>query len=176
MTTIAEVNVPLEVHKTPGHSDEPQESISREVRPVPERYRNAIGKYKVTRLASCIACGRCAELCPQGVHVKPEGYTYMLRPQDHRCIGPACAKTDHYCISQCPAKALVLRLNPNVECLGDPRWTGDLILSTWHEAETGQIPPPHLEYRHGDSGGGFDRIRFKFEVPEFDNASQICGC
>ena len=30
-----------------------------------------------------------------------------------------------------------MRLNPNVECLGDPRWTGDLILSTWHEAETG---------------------------------------
>jgi glutamate synthase domain-containing protein 2 len=59
-----------------------------------------------------------------------------------------------------------MRLNPNVECLGDPRWTSDLVLSTWHMAETGHTPPPHLEYRHGDSGGGFDRMRFRFELPE----------
>ncbi|HTY61476.1 MAG TPA: glutamate synthase-related protein [Acidobacteriota bacterium] len=175
MTTIAEVNIPLEIPKTPGHSDEPQENVQREVRPVPERYRNAIGKYRVTRLASCIACGRCAELCPEGVHIRPEGYAYMLRPQDHRCIGPACAKTDHYCIRQCPVNALALRLNPNVECLGDPRWTGDLILSTWYQAETGQVPPPHLEYRHGDSGGGFDRMRFKFEVPEFGTSPHFAA-
>lgn len=168
-TTIADVNAQYEIHQIPEHSDQPQENVKREILSAPERYRNAIGKYKIDRLASCIACGRCAELCPQGVHVKPDGYAFMLRPQDHRCIGPACSKTDHYCISQCPQNALVMRLNPNVECLGDPRWTGDLILSTWHEAETGQIPPPHLEYRHGESGGGFDRIRFRFEVPELEN-------
>ena len=99
------------------------------------------------------------------MHVKPEGYAFMLRPQDYRCIGPACSETAEYCISQCPQNALVMRLNPNVDCLGDPRWSSDLILSTWYEAETGHTPPPHLEYRHGDSGGGFDRIRFKFEIP-----------
>ncbi len=175
MTTIAEVNAPLDIPQSPGCSDEPQENVSREIRPVPERYRNAIGKYRVTRLANCIACGRCAGLCPEGVHAKPAGYAYMLRPQDHRCIGPSCAKTDHYCISQCPVNALVMRLNPNVECLGDPRWTGDLILSTWYQAETGAIPPPHLEYRHGDSGGGFDRMRFKFEVPGFDSPQRFSG-
>jgi glutamate synthase domain-containing protein 2/ferredoxin len=168
-TTIADVNAPEEIREIPGYNDQPQEEVKREIRSVPDRYRNAIGKFKVDRLANCIACGRCAELCPQGVHIKPDGYAFMLRPQDYRCIGPACSKTDHYCISQCPEKALVMRLNPNVECLGDPRWTGDLILSTWHEAETGQVPPPHLEYRHGESGGGFDRIRFRFEVPELEN-------
>jgi glutamate synthase domain-containing protein 2 len=98
------------------------------------------------------------------VHVKPEGYAFTLRPQDHLCIGPECAETDHYCVAQCPQKALSLRRNPNAECMGDPRWSSDLILSTWHQAATGHAPPKHLEYRHGDSGGGFDKLRFKFEV------------
>jgi glutamate synthase domain-containing protein 2/ferredoxin len=167
-TTIADVNSRFENQaQLPASSDWPQESVKREIRPVPDRYRNPMGKFKVDRLARCISCGRCAEICPYGVHIKPEGYTFMLRPQDYRCIGPACSETDHYCIDQCPEDALVLRLNPNVECLGDPRWSSDLILSTWHMAETGHIPPPHLEHRHGASGGGFDRIRFKFEMPQF---------
>ncbi len=44
--------------------------------------------------------------------------------------------------------------------LGDARWTPELILSTWHMAETGEVPE-HLEYRVGASGGGFDRLDFK---------------
>jgi len=55
--------------------------------------------------------------------------------------------------------------------LGDHRWTADLILSTWLMAETG-CPPrecdsdePALEYRTGDSDGGFDVLDFKF-LPE----------
>jgi glutamate synthase domain-containing protein 2 len=47
--------------------------------------------------------------------------------------------------------------------MGDPRWTGDLILSTWYQAATGQTPPKHLEYRRGASGGGFDKLCFNFE-------------
>jgi glutamate synthase domain-containing protein 2 len=47
--------------------------------------------------------------------------------------------------------------------MGDPRWSSDLILSTWHQAATGHAPPPHLESRRGASGGGFDRLLFKFE-------------
>jgi glutamate synthase domain-containing protein 2 len=54
--------------------------------------------------------------------------------------------------------------------MGDPRWTSDLILSTWHMAATGHVPPAcgeggraaGLEYRHGESGGGFDRLRIHF--------------
>ena len=146
-------------------SDWPQESVRREIRPVPDRYRNAIGKYRINRLAGCDSCGRCAEVCTHGVHVKPEGYALMLRPRDYRCIGPACIEAGRDCLNRCPRKALTMQLNPNVECLGDPRWSNDLILSTWHQAETGHTPPPHLEYRHGASGGGFDRIRFRFEIP-----------
>ena len=46
--------------------------------------------------------------------------------------------------------------------LGDARWTADLILSTWTQAETGEPPENGLEYRVGGSGGGFDALEFKF--------------
>jgi glutamate synthase domain-containing protein 2 len=164
-TTIAKLQIHEEIQPESGHGDWPQEIVKREIRPAPDRYRNAMGKYRIDRLASCTSCGRCVEVCPYGVHVKPEGYVYLLRPQDYRCIGPACSDNGGDCVSQCPQNALMMRLNPNVDCLGDPRWSSDLILSTWYEAETGKTPLSHLEYRHGDSGGGFDRMRFKFEIP-----------
>jgi ferredoxin len=153
-----------------GPSDWPQEQLSREVRPAPDRYRNVLGKYKIDRLASCKSCGRCVEVCRYGVHERPEGYAFTLRPQDHLCIGPECADREDSCVAQCPNKALVMRRNPSADCMGDPRWPSDLILSTWHEAATGHAPPPHLEYRYGASGGGFDRLRFKFEVHGLDGA------
>ncbi|MGW8317717.1 MAG: FMN-binding glutamate synthase family protein [Candidatus Promineifilaceae bacterium] len=49
--------------------------------------------------------------------------------------------------------------------LGDLRWTDELILSTWHMAGTGETPTNGLEYRTGRSGGGFDRLQFRF-LPE----------
>jgi glutamate synthase domain-containing protein 2 len=35
-------------------------------------------------------------------------------------------------------------------------------MSTWFMAETGQLPKNGIEYRTGDSGGGFDKLRFRF--------------
>ncbi len=52
-----------------------------------------------------------------------------------------------------------------IPALGDARWTPDLILSTWVMAETGRPPENGLEYRIGNSGGGFDKLDFKF-LPE----------
>ncbi len=46
--------------------------------------------------------------------------------------------------------------------LGDARWTADLIYSTWVQAETGRPPENGLEFKTGDSGGGFDLLDFKF--------------
>lgn len=46
--------------------------------------------------------------------------------------------------------------------MGDARWTADLILATWYQAETGRPPDNGLEYRVGASGGGFDVLDFKF--------------
>jgi ferredoxin len=158
-----------------GNSDWTQEQVDREVRPAPDRYRNALGKYKIDRLAQCVSCGRCAEVCEYGVHVKPKGYAFTLRPQDHLCVGPECAETDRSCIAQCPQKAITMRRNPSADCMGDPRWSSDLILSTWHQAATGHPAPSHLEQRLGASGGGFDGLRFKFEAPEFFGTSPNGG-
>jgi glutamate synthase domain-containing protein 2 len=52
------------------------------------------------------------------------------------------------------------RLGIAPPALGDYRWTADLILSTWHQAETGLPPNDNLESRVGASGGGFDRLDF----------------
>ena len=49
--------------------------------------------------------------------------------------------------------------------LGDYRWTDDLILATWYQAEHGRPPENGLEYRVGKSGGGFDLLDFTF-LPE----------
>ena len=46
--------------------------------------------------------------------------------------------------------------------MGDARWTADLILATWTQAETGRPPENGLEYRVGCSGGGFDVLAFRF--------------
>jgi glutamate synthase domain-containing protein 2/ferredoxin len=156
-----------------GHSDWPQETIAREILPAPDRYRNALGKYKVDRSAACLSCGHCTEVCQYGVHSKPAGYAFTLRPKDHLCIGPDCAETAESCVSQCPQKALTVRRNPSAECIGDPRWSSDLILATWHQAATGHAAPAHLESRQGASGGGFDNLRFKFEVPGFEEQARV---
>ncbi|MBI4617263.1 MAG: alpha-hydroxy-acid oxidizing protein [Planctomycetes bacterium] len=50
------------------------------------------------------------------------------------------------------------------EALGGYRWTNELILATWRQASTGEVPEG-IEYRVGASGGGFDRMDFRFPVP-----------
>ena len=52
------------------------------------------------------------------------------------------------------------------ELEGDLRWPTPLILATSEQARTGRPPDPDssLEYRTGRSGGGFDRLRFAFEL------------
>ena len=136
--------------------------VSREMRPAAPRYRNEIGKYSIRRASSCVACGRCVELCEHGVHVHPRDYRSIIRPFDYRCIGYDCEKTGRYCIDACPQEALSLSENPAFETMGDYRWTPDLLVSTWAMAETGCAPGNHLESEVGASGGGFDRLRFRF--------------
>lgn len=48
-----------------------------------------------------------------------------------------------------------------IPAMGDARWSADLIFSTWFQAENGHPPKNGLEYRKGDSLGGFDRLDFK---------------
>ncbi len=130
-----------------------------EVKEVPSRFRNALGKYRISISKACTNCGKCIDLCPYGVY-KPG----MKRPKtisDHLCIGFDCGKNDFYCVDKCPEKAISLRSNPSFEVLGDRRWPGELLAATWHMADTGKAPE-HLNYRTGNSGGGFDKIGIIF--------------
>ncbi|MDD5484083.1 MAG: glutamate synthase-related protein [Kiritimatiellae bacterium] len=128
-----------------------------QIQTMPSRFRNPIGKFTVHRAENCAQCGKCAAVCPHGVHAK--GGDKMLRPRSHLCAGLACARAADGCVLQCPARALSVEINPVFQALGDYRWTGDLILSTWHQAATGQLPYMEMENDCGASGGGLDRIR-----------------
>ncbi len=127
----------------------------------PSRFRNALGKYNVVRTSACIACGKCEEVCAYGVHKKAGGR--MLSPRSYKCAGPErCRAADSYCVDHCPEDALLVGPDPLWKTFGDPRWTADLLVATWVQAETGRPPDQDLEYRVGASGGGFDMIDFSF--------------
>lgn len=134
----------------------------REVKPAPDRFRNTLGKYKVWRSEACKKCGKCEEICPHGVHARPEGYSDFVKSMDFRCTAEKCKADGTFCADQCPQKALRIDLNPMYSSIGDFRWTADLILSAWYMAETGKVPDGELQYECGNSGGGFDKIRFRF--------------
>lgn len=126
----------------------------------PSRFRHALGKYRITINKSCNNCGLCVELCPYGVYTKG-----IKRPKavcEHLCTGFSCSENSYYCVAKCPERAISLTINPSFEILGDKRWTADLLASTWHMAETGEVPYQGLNYKTGDSKGGFDKIRFVF--------------
>lgn len=59
------------------------------------------------------------------------------------------------------------------EGLGNKRWTGELILATYEQGLTGEIPENGLEYKTGNSGGGFDVLGWKSheEVAKIDEDS-----
>lgn len=131
----------------------------------PSRFRNTIGKYTIKRNSRCISCGLCAKLCPYGVHPGYnngyDNFSKPPRPIEHKCIGFKCKENEFYCIDRCPEQALTLRLNPILDTLGDYRWTNEMLIAHWEMAETGNLPVVDLEYNLGNSGGGFDKIRFK---------------
>jgi glutamate synthase domain-containing protein 2/Fe-S-cluster-containing dehydrogenase component len=131
------------------------------VKPTPSRYRHPIGKHLIRRSSACIACGKCAELCPYGVH-KVAGPGRMLEPKSSQCIGVNCVDKPFYCITRCPQGALKMVSNPIFRSMGEKRWTSDLLVSTWVEASSGKMPEGDLECEVGDSGGGFDRLRIKY--------------
>ncbi len=131
-----------------------------EKRETPSRFRNAIGKYRITIAKACNNCGLCIELCPYGVFKK--GLRKPKPSCDHLCLGFPCSKNTFYCVERCPEKAISLAVNPSFEILGDKRWPAELLASTWHMAETGKIPHQDLNYKTGNSSGGFDKLRFVF--------------
>lgn len=124
----------------------------------PSRFRNPIGKYRLHRTSDCIACGKCVEICPYGVHVMKRGRVFVKN--HYLCVGPDCPEPCH---EACPVGALSLKRNIDFDVMGDFRWPPDLLASTWYMAEFGEVPKAGLEYRIGDSGGGFDKLRLVFK-------------
>ncbi len=140
----------------------PAESV---VNRCPSRFRRPLSKFKVVRTSACIACGRCAEVCAYGVHLKAG--SRMVAPRPERCRGPkVCRAAEAYCADCCPADAMLVGIDPMWETFGDARWPADLLVSTWLQAETGRLPDRDIEYRTGASGGGFDQIVFVFPEDE----------
>jgi len=129
-----------------------------EVIKTPSRFRNPIGKYRLSRTSDCIACGKCVEICPYGVHVMKRGRVFVKN--HYLCVGPDCSEPCH---EACPVQALSLKKNPDFDAMGDFRWPPDLLASTWYMAEFGKVPEKGLQYRIGDSGGGFDKLRLVFK-------------
>jgi glutamate synthase domain-containing protein 2/Pyruvate/2-oxoacid:ferredoxin oxidoreductase delta subunit len=127
-----------------------------EVRPTPpSRLRNVVGPWRVEVDRNCIDCGLCVEACPTDVFHFDPGRHHLAAPADGRCLGPAC----NACVRMCPVDAITVRPNPSFACLGDKRWTNDLLAATFYAAETGDLPLVG-ETEIGGSGGGFDRLRF----------------
>jgi len=128
----------------------------------PSRFRNALAKYTVVLTKDCTHCGACAEACQFGALEKKGNR--VLADNAHLCRGVAvCRSKGSFCGDHCPENAVRVGLNPMWETFGDYRWTPDLVVSTWMQAETG-LPPVDsgMEYKVGASGGGFDRMDFAF--------------
>ncbi|NCC51887.1 MAG: hypothetical protein EOM20_11810 [Spartobacteria bacterium] len=121
------------------------------------RFRNHLAPFLVVRTSDCVACGRCAEVCAHEVHRK--GGSRMLKPRSWLCPGPSVCTA---CVEQCPTGALRLAPDPSWKTFGDHRWTPELLLSTWLQAETGYPPMQALNDKSGQSGGGFDCISIEF--------------
>ena len=136
----------------------------------PSERLNFMNRFSVKRADTCISCGLCESLCPYGVHRRIEGHASILPPDDRHCIGPACEANRFYCVANCPTGSLSLGESANYLSLGDPRWTQEMILSTWVQAETGEALPLDHPGNAGVSGGGFDELRFALPDarPRFD--------
>jgi glutamate synthase domain-containing protein 2 len=144
-----------------------------EIKKVPSRFRNALGKYRITITRECTNCGLCVNICPYGVY--QAGSRRPKASGEHLCLGPSCSKNDFYCAGRCPEKAIHIRPNPSFEVLGDRRWPAELLAGTWHMAETGAVPHQDMNYKTGDSGGGFDKIRFVLPEKKGSNRPDTDG-
>jgi len=131
-----------------------------EIKPCATTYRNEIGKYLVSLDDSCFHCGLCVKICPYGVFERIDGFNYISTPKSANCLGPDCKEGPFSCATKCPVEAIKIETDPQWKTLGDYRWTPDLIITTWQQAESGEIPQGTLEYKIGASAGGFDKFEF----------------
>jgi glutamate synthase domain-containing protein 2 len=134
-----------------------------EIKHRPSPYRSEISLYQISLSDDCFHCGLCVDVCPYGVFERKEGFNHVSTPNSDLCEGPNCKAGAYHCVTKCPVDAIKIDVDPQWKTLGDFRWTPELIVSTWQQAETGETPNGHREYKTGSSGGGFDRFDFMVE-------------
>ena len=144
-----------------GERDAPAGEILPKAVRIPAEKLSFTGRWSVDRRATCISCGMCASLCPYGVHRRIDGHVSILPPDDTRCIGPACERNTFYCVANCPTKSLSVKPSETFASMGDPRWTAEMILTTWSMAQSGRPVPVEHPGNLGASGGGFDALHFR---------------
>jgi glutamate synthase domain-containing protein 2/NAD-dependent dihydropyrimidine dehydrogenase PreA subunit len=134
-------------------------TIEAPVKHVARNFHNELSKFRVSVDQNCIHCAICIDTCPFGVFQMPNGFNHLLPPASSQCIGTACESKEFYCVPKCPTDAIQIDIDSTYQGMGDPRWTGDLLISTFKQAETGAAPESSFESEVGASDGGFDRIR-----------------
>ena len=126
------------------------------VAPAPPRHR-PIGKLGIVDWREdCMGCHNCVKRSCVYQLFRDEADT--LRDQVgyldyiYQCRG--CLS----CIQNCTKNILTRVVNPEYKRLGDDYYTGEIILSTWYQAETGGIPVSGAGYGGPFSGQGFDAM------------------
>lgn len=111
------------------------------------------GKMLVTRGASCMNCGRCAQVCVYKVHERsPADPRVMAEPSSYLCKN--CLK----CVETCPQWALTVKISPEYEALGGGVWTPNRVSTIWNEAQSGKLPVFGAGYRGMFVGPGYDSM------------------
>ncbi|MBN1285077.1 MAG: FAD-binding protein [Anaerolineae bacterium] len=97
--------------------------------------REPVGPYSVVRSEHCINCGRCAMVCPAGVHARrADDPRRMLMPAAHRCV--ACMR----CVQHCPTRALTVAPSPTYARLGRGIYTPGVVHRLAQQAGAGAAP------------------------------------
>jgi len=147
--------------------------IDRKPRSAPQRFNLQLGEYLVrVDRQRCTGCGICADTCRQAVHRMIDGKLALEEPNHGLCLGPDCRENDWCCIPLCPWEALSFERDPANLTLGDRRWTADLLRLIWKQAETGRPLQLGESEQTGDSGGGFDRLRFNFKTDKPESKAE----
>jgi len=137
-------------------------------------FKRGYSQYFVERGGDCLGCTTCQASCPHGVHVRKLGFNTMEEPLHELCLGVSCSEKPDSCVNRCPKQNLTVIENPELKCLGDFRWTPELLISTYRSAETGEIQPREARYQKGRSGGGFDLMDFRYpERPSSVRADEV---
>lgn len=110
--------------------------------------------YLIERSDRCINCGTCITACIYECHEREsDDPRKMADPK------PDCCRNCFACILRCPRNALIMKINPAYESMGDGEvYTPELILSLHEQAAAGKIPVSGAGYTGRFSGTGYDNM------------------